>query len=80
LPLGAVLRAILVLFEQERGDGIQDESIRGGAGTVVSLAGYRDLLLTAGGGKKRSGGKVVGKAITTPSTADRSSSQVPATN
>jgi hypothetical protein len=47
---------------------------------VVSLAGYRDLLRTAGGGKKRSGGKVVGKPITTPTTAAASPSQVPVTN
>jgi hypothetical protein len=64
----------------ERYSSVAQAEVEAALGKVVSLAGYRDLLRAAGGGKKRSGGKVVGKTITTPSTVDRLSSQVPVTN
>ena len=64
----------------ERYGSVAQAEVQAALGKVVSLAGYRDLLRTAGGGKKRSGGKVVGKPITTPTTAAASPSQVPATN
>ena len=64
----------------ERYSSVAQAEVEAALGKVVSLAGYRGLLRRAGGGKKRSGGKVVGKAITTPATATASPSQVPVTN
>jgi integrase len=64
----------------ERYSSVAQAEVEAALGKVVSLAGYRDLLRTAGGGKKRSGGKVVGKPITTPTTASASPSQVLVTN
>ncbi|MEP6653428.1 MAG: hypothetical protein ABJA82_08725 [Myxococcales bacterium] len=64
----------------ERYSSVPQAEVESALGKVVSLAGYRDLLRTAGGGKKRSGGKVVGKPITTPTTVAASPSQVPARN
>jgi hypothetical protein len=63
----------------ERYSSVAQADVQAALGKVVSLAGYRDLLRTAGG-NKRSGGKVVGKPITTPTTAAASPSQVPVTN
>ena len=63
----------------ERYSSVAQAEVEAALGKVVSLAGYRDLLRTSGG-KKRSGGKVVGKPITTPTTAAASPSQVPVTN
>ena len=64
----------------ERYSSVAQAEVQAALGKVVSLAGYRGLLRAAGGGKKRSGGKVVGKPITTPTTAAASPSQVPLTN
>ena len=64
----------------ERYSSVAQAEVEAALGKVVSLAGYRGLLRAAGGGKKRSGGKVVGKPITTPTTAAASPSQVPVTN
>jgi hypothetical protein len=50
----------------ERYSSVAQAEVQAALGKVVSLAGYRGLLRAAGGGKKRSGGKVVGKPITTP--------------
>ncbi len=55
----------------ERYSSVAQAEVEAALGKVVSLAGYRDLLRTAGGGKKQSGGKVVGKPITTPTTGHR---------
>ena len=63
----------------ERYSSVAQAEVQAALGKVVSLAGYRDLLRT-GGGKKRSGGKVVGKPITTSTAAAASPSQVPVTN
>jgi hypothetical protein len=64
----------------ERYSSVAQAEVQAALGKVVSLAGYRGLLRTAGGGKKRSGGKVVGKPIMTPTTDAASPSQVPVTN
>jgi integrase len=64
----------------ERYSSVAQAEVQAALGKVVSLAGYRGLLRTAGGGKKRSGGKVVGRPITTPTATAASPSQVPATN
>jgi site-specific recombinase XerD len=63
----------------ERYSSVAQAEVEAALGKVVSLAGYRGLLRKTGGGK-RSGGKVVGKSITTPATAAASPPQVPATN
>jgi hypothetical protein len=63
----------------ERYSSVAEAEVEAGLGKVVSLAGYRDLLRTAGGGKKRSGGKVVRKTISTPTTGGATPSQVPVT-
>jgi len=64
----------------ERYSSVAQAEVQAALGKVVSLAGYRGLLRSSGGGKKRSGGKVVGKPITTPNTTAASPSQVPVTN
>src|SRR4051812_46333524 len=48
----------------ERYSSVAQAEVQAALGKVVSLAGYRGLLRKAGGAK-RSGGKVVGKAIAT---------------
>jgi hypothetical protein len=63
----------------ERYSSVAQAEVEAALGKVVSLAGYRGLLRTAGGGKKRSGGKVVGKAISTPSAVAAAPSQILAT-
>lgn len=49
----------------ERYSSVAQAEVEAALGKVVSLAGYRDLLRDAGAAK-RSGGKVVGKPISTP--------------
>src|SRR5438045_6577032 len=64
----------------ERYSSVAQVEVEAALGKVVSLAGYRGLLRSSGGGKKRSGGKVVGKTISTPTTVAPSPSQVRVTN
>jgi hypothetical protein len=45
----------------ERYSSVAQAEVQAALGKVVSLAGYRDLLRSSDGGKKRSAGKVVGK-------------------
>jgi site-specific recombinase XerD len=58
----------------ERYSSVAQAEVEAALGKVVSLAGYRDLLRDAGGAK-RSGGKVVGKPISTPTTATETALQ-----
>src|SRR3954469_21913537 len=64
----------------ERYSSVAQAEVQAALGKVVSLAGYRGLLRSPGGGRKRSGGTVVGKPIPTPPTTAASPSQVPVTN
>jgi hypothetical protein len=59
----------------ERYIPVAQAEVEAALGKVVSLAGYRGLLRSAGDGKKRSGGKVVGNAIATRTTSTTSLSQ-----
>jgi hypothetical protein len=52
----------------ERYSSVAQAEVQAALGKVVSLAGYRGLLRDSGGGKERSGGKVVGTADSTPTT------------
>ena len=63
----------------ERYSSVAQAEVEAALGKVVSLAGYRGLLRKTGGGRKRSGGKVVGKAISTPTTVAAAPSQTLAT-
>ena len=63
----------------ERYSSVAQAEVEAALGKVVSLAGYRGLLRSSGGGKERSGGKVVGNAISTPTTSTTSPSQLVAT-
>jgi hypothetical protein len=63
----------------ERYSSVAQAEVQAALGKVVSLAGYRDLLRAAGGGKKPSGGKVVGKTIPTPPTVAAAPLQTVAT-
>jgi len=63
----------------ERYSLVAQAEVKAALGKVVSLAGYRGLLRGTGG-KKRSGGKVVGKTLSTPTTLPASSSQLAATS
>ena len=61
----------------ERYSSVAQAEVQAALGKVVSLAGYRGLLGGSRGGKKRSGGKVVGKTVSTPTTPAASPSQLP---
>ena len=63
----------------ERYSSVAQAEVQAALGKVVSLAGYRGLLGSEQGGKKRSGGKVVGKTVSTPTTPAATPSQVPVT-
>jgi len=63
----------------ERYSSVAQVEVEAALGKVVSLAGYRGLLRSAGGGKERSGGKVVGKTHSPPTTLPASPSQLVAT-
>jgi hypothetical protein len=63
----------------ERDSSVAQAEVEAALGKVVSLAGYRGLLRSVGGGKKRSGGKVVGNAIPGPTTSTAAPSQLVAT-
>jgi hypothetical protein len=63
----------------ERYSSVAQSEVEAALEKVASLAGYRGLLRRLGGGKKRSGGKVVGKTISTPTTSAASPSQLVAT-
>ena len=57
----------------ERYSSVAQAEVQAALGKVVSLAGYRDLLRKCGGANP-SGGKVVGKSNSTPTTATAPSS------
>jgi hypothetical protein len=63
----------------ERYSSVAQAEVEAALAKVVSLAGYRGLLQGSRGGKSPSGGKVVGKADSTPTTPAASPSQVPVT-
>src|SRR4029078_10062588 len=52
----------------ERYSSVAQAEVQAALGKVVSLAGYRGLLRSSGGGKKGSGGKWVGNTSTIHTT------------